>query len=126
MPASLYRLAGKPHPTEANQPVAAPETVVEVQKILETTDVAQTESLPEVENNDEIAAQAEVSSVESTSTDESVESSDGEAAPVQYPTWDASWTKAQLLEVAVQLNLAVTSANTKTQIVEALTAATSS
>lgn len=42
----------------------------------------------------------------------------------QAPVWDASWTKSQLLEVASQLQLTVTSANTKAQIIEALTAAT--
>jgi len=39
------------------------------------------------------------------------------------PAWDASWTKAQLLGVAQSKGLSVTTANTKAEIVAALTAA---
>ena len=41
-----------------------------------------------------------------------------------YPAWDVSWSKTQLLAVAQSLNLSVTSLNTKTEIINALTSAT--
>lgn len=43
----------------------------------------------------------------------------------QTITWDPNATKAQLLEIAAQLQIPVTSVNTKAQIIEALTLATS-
>ncbi|NBR00419.1 MAG: hypothetical protein EBT79_02485 [Actinobacteria bacterium] len=46
-----------------------------------------------------------------------------EPAPAPTPTWDASWTKAQLIVVAQSKGLSVTSSNTKADILAALTAA---
>jgi hypothetical protein len=43
--------------------------------------------------------------------------------PPSEPEWDPTWTKARLVEVAVRKGLSVTLANTKADIVAALTAA---
>lgn len=43
--------------------------------------------------------------------------------PVAAPQWEPTWTKSQLLAVAQAKNLSVTSANTKADIIAALTAA---
>jgi len=43
--------------------------------------------------------------------------------PVAAPQWEPTWTKSQILAVAQAKNLSVTSANTKAEIVAALTAA---
>lgn len=43
--------------------------------------------------------------------------------PPAEPEWDPTWTKARLVEVAVRKGLSVTLANTKADIVAALTAA---
>lgn len=103
MPASVYRMAGRPHYTETPTAAPSPEPVAEeitaLQEKVETT-----------------PAEA---SVETTQTAEPA------SASVSYPTWDPSWTKTKLLEVATSLNLTVTIDNTKAQIIAALTEATS-
>jgi hypothetical protein len=110
MPASLYRLANKPHYTEHQasatvvaselpaQPVAVEDPVINV--------IEQPTVEPVISDDPPVA-------VEPVTT-------------TQAPVWDSAWTKAQLLDVATQLGLEVTLANTKAQIIEALTAATSS
>ena len=47
---------------------------------------------------------------------------EGVPDPDPAPTWDASWTKAQLLVVAQTRGLPLTMANTKAEIVAGLTA----
>jgi len=61
-------------------------------------------------------AEAEAPAAEAEVTEESGE------APAPVLTWDASMVKADLLAIAQQLGLAVTSANTKTEILAALDA----
>jgi hypothetical protein len=112
MPASLYRLANKPHHTEAQVSTAAvvPEPTVQAAAVEEPVNAVSEEPAVEPATADDTLASS---------------ASDSQPEPV-VPTWDPSWTKAQLLDVATQLGLEVTSANTKVQIIEALTAATSS
>lgn len=109
MPAAVYRMAGRPHHTEVIAAAPSPEPVAEVitvsqEKVETVTDEA----------NPGLVQTSEQSTV-----------SDPENASMSYPTWDASWTKAKLLEVATALNLPVTIDNTKAQIIAALTEATS-
>lgn len=47
---------------------------------------------------------------------------EAEPAPVVGPTWSSSMTKSELLAVASQLGLTVSSSNTKAEILEALDA----
>lgn len=131
MPASLYRLVGKPHHTEvsevSSEPVEANEAVqsavvepvasvgiVNESHVESTIDVSPTETLQEETASDQTTSQSDEATDSATSVEQS-----------QVVTWDPSWSKTQLLEVALQLNLEVTSLNTKTQIIQALTAATS-
>jgi hypothetical protein len=99
MPASLYRLAGRPHPAEVStaQPASAQVNSVEA------------EAIESFEENNAIVLQ---------------EIQASEPAPVVQPTpqatWDVGWTKTQLLVVANELGLNVTSTNTKTEILAAL------
>ena len=108
MPASVYRLAGRPHHTERqvtnvdSSPFDAPEQM---------STIADVQSSPTVDSTPEQAANVESAEVSPSSN--------------QYPTWDPAWTKSQLLEVAAQLGLSVSLVNTKAQIIDALTAATS-
>jgi hypothetical protein len=46
-----------------------------------------------------------------------------DAASTPQPKWEPTWTKSQLIAVAQGMGLSVTSSNTKTEIVAALTAA---
>jgi hypothetical protein len=110
MPASLYRLANKPHYTEAH------ESTNNVVAELNTQPVTVEEPVSAV--SEELAVEP-AKSDDPPSTPEPVSVS-------QAPAWDPGWTKTQLLEVATRLGLEVTSSNSKVQIIEALTAATSS
>jgi len=104
MPASLYRLVGKPHHAEIEQ---SQDTVAEPQ-VHEVTPVES----------------PVVADPEPTVQDQTSVPSEETSSPVTV-TWDPSWTKAKLLEAAASLGLPVTSINTRAEIIEALTAATS-
>jgi len=106
MPASIYRMAGRPHFTEA--PPTNPEA-------LETS----------ASGPDAVAVSEEVIQ-EEVVVDPPVESEKVEepAALSPMPNWDPSWSKSQLLAVATKLNLEMSITNTKTEIISALTAAT--
>lgn len=114
MPATTYRMVGRPHPNEVA--TAAPAPAPPPQSTIEETATTQEELTPAP-----VAAQ-----VEAASTVVETEVVDPTPAPASFPTWDATWAKAKLLEVAVILNLPVTVDSTKAQIIAALTAATSS
>jgi hypothetical protein len=116
MPASLYRLAGKPHHTEIRAEVSDPQIVEETAP-----------EVTPVETSDVVAAITDEAAIPETPAQESPEPEEESvqenvAAP---PVWEPTWTKTQLLAVAAQLNLPVTMENTKTEIIAALTAATS-
>ena len=98
MPASLYRMAGKPHFTELTQEQAVDET-------------------KPVEDS---VAEVELTEVTQQPPDSPAES---ETAASSTPTWDPAWTKTRLLEVALSLGLNVASTNTKVEIIAALEAA---
>lgn len=122
MPASLYRLVGKQHHTEpiVNEPESTPIT-------FQPEDF----KAPQVEETsvlDSFANQSENNDVSSTLAEEditpaSVDSEDEESSPEETPTWDASWTKTQLLAVAKEIGLNVSVLNTKTEILAALSSA---
>lgn len=113
MAASLYRLANKAHPLDA--PATAAQVVDQIVVATHKDEV----SAPAVELEEPDDSFKIVESAPTDSTNE-----DPEPPPVQAVAWDPNWTKAQLLEVTLQLNLNVTVANTKTQIIEALKLAT--
>ena len=72
----------------------------------------------------EVAPEPEATTAEPEQTLEDVIGSIVDPEPVPAPpAWDASWTKAQLLVVSQSKGLSVTTANTKAEIVAALTAA---
>jgi len=119
MPASLYRLAGRPHPAEVStaQPVqearAAEESIsaVDARPTSAQVNSVEAEVIESFEENNVIVSQ-ETQTPEPT-PEPTVE-------PTPQATWDASWTKTQLLVVANELGLNVTSTNTKTEILAAL------
>ena len=113
MAASLYRLANKTHPLDA--PATAAQVVDQI--VVDTHKDEAPAPAVELEEPDN-----SLKEVESVPTD--ITNKDPEPPPAQAVAWDPNWTKAQLLEVALQLNLNVTVANTKTQIIEALKLAT--
>lgn len=130
MPASLYRLVGRQHHTEVteqsnqilNQPEvgdSSPETV----KVETPADVVTAESPTTVENIEvEPAVEAPVEKLDNTSAQISEELNVVKPA---IPAWDPTWSKSQLLDVASKLGLNITALNTKAQIIDALTAASS-
>lgn len=70
----------------------------------------------------EPAPEPEVAAVSELEPEPQVEAV-SEPEPVAPPEWEPTWTKAQLLVVAQSKGLSVTAANTKADIVAALTAA---
>lgn len=123
MPASVYRMAGRPHPTEA--PVAdLAQVVPPTGELIESSYVEtldsriddQLEAAPKTAESDVLAPEPELRVAEEETH---------EPEPVNYPAWDPGWTKTKLLEVATSLKLGVTVENTKSQIIAALTRATS-
>jgi len=121
MPASLYRLAGKPHPAEVStaQPIqearAAEESIsaVDARPTSAQVNSVEAEVIESFEENNVIVSQE-------TQTPEPVPVPEPAVKPTLQATWDASWTKTQLLGVANELGLNVTSTNTKTEILAAL------
>lgn len=101
MPASLYRLAGKPHPAEVSTAQPAPAQV----------NSAEAEVIESFEENNPIVSQE-------TQAPEPVP--EPAVKPTPQATWDVGWSKTQLLGVANELGLNVTSTNTKTEIIAAL------
>lgn len=118
MPASLYRLAGRHHPVE--QPAADVESapVIEVVEQVATSQFEQTIEA----STPQLPAEQVVDPTNAVDEDPAVP----EPAAPTYPVWDSSWTKTKLLGIATDLGLAVTIDSTKSEIVAALTAATSS
>jgi len=116
MPASLYRLAGKPHHSDApelpeQEQTPVPEQVATEQQVEIQQEIVAVESNEPEHVNDQ--------------PDEQNDASDSSIEADPQPEWDASWSKSQLLVVANQLGLNLTSVNTKSEIVAALTSATS-
>ncbi len=112
MPATLYNLVNRKHP--ADEVTTSHE---------ETHSISANDETPPAEA--EIPAQA--AAIEEATATETLDEAAPEAEAVaepSYPEWDPSWSKTQLLSVAQSLNLNVTSINTKTEIINALTAAT--
>lgn len=119
MPASLYNLANRKHHAEINVvELSKVETVVlppepKLEQESQVLEIASDDHVDVVNNESSVVNEQET---QVSTTEDTVETS--------YPEWDASWSKAQLLTVAQSLNLPVTSINTKSEIVSALTAAT--
>jgi hypothetical protein len=98
MPASLYRLAGKPHHTE---PPVVVETIVapsepEVQQVVE-----------------EVIQPPEV-------TVEEVFESTPEIVEPPKIVWDSTWTRTKLYQVAIDAGLSVDATMTKANIINVL------
>jgi hypothetical protein len=142
MPASLYRMVGRPHYTEVPQPeVEQPVTQVVTPEIVpepvldqpEPTEMlasfaAQVEepAVDVVEEAQEIPHVVETVDNETTTAESEPEVEGVVVSAPEVPTWEPTWSKTQLLAVAIQLGLSVTSSSTKNEIIAALTAATSS
>lgn len=106
MPASLYRMAGKPHFTEGpRMDLEALETSANGPAVVAVSE--------EVIQKEEIVDPP----IESEKVDEPATFS-------PMPNWDPGWSKSQLLAVATKLNLEMSITNTKTEIISALTEAT--
>lgn len=129
MPASLYRLVGKPHHAEVSENVKAAESVNVVNEPAVSVNVESpvvvAATTPDALANDNVVEA--VSAVDS-STSPVVNSklTVTETPTASLPTWDPNWSKTQLLAVASKLGLPVTNLSTKTEIIKALTAATAS
>ena len=119
MPASLYRLVGKPHHAEApeaqlSQNEKATETVGNV--IEQPVPVVAPEPVVEAapaETVEETVATVEPPAVQLSETE----------TPVAKVTWDSSWTKSQLLQAANEMGLSLPSTSTKADIIAALESA---
>lgn len=114
MPASLYNLVNRKHHFDV-EPVVAEPTVPELQ----TQNNIQVVDVPA-----EVVVESVI--VEADSAETQGQQAVEQNVEVSFPSWDASWSKTQLLAVAQSMNLSVTSVSTKTEIVNALTAATKS
>jgi len=118
MPASLYNLANRKHHSETQAEVA-PTIVVDnaavAEQIVDSSVVLPANAVA----SDEAAAVQE----SETAQEPAAENAEAADEKISYPAWDVSWSKTQLLAVAQSLNLSVTSLNTKTEIINALTSA---
>lgn len=111
MPASLYRLSGKPHHSEVQpqpQRDVAPEAVnthVEQAQVIEPELVVE-QKADDSTHVDDVKPQVS----------ENVE----EVTTQVLPSWEPAWTKTQLFDVAVAAGLPVTATNTKSEIIALL------
>jgi hypothetical protein len=105
MPASLYRLASKPH--HAETPAVSNQSIQEIEPTQLPDSIAIVEAEPQAQ---------EAPLPQSAESDAPAETG--------VVSWDPNWTKTKLLDFALSLGLNVTSTNTKTEIISALTAAT--
>ena len=109
MPASLYRLANKPHHTEI--PVVNNRTAQEIEATHIVSNVTTTEG--ESQSHEPQIVQ-----------DVSANDPSDPTAEASVASWDPGWTKTKLLDFALSLGLSVSSTSTKTEIINALTTAT--
>ena len=109
MPASLYRLAGKEHPTVVvdNKPV---EQVVVQDAVVQVVE--------------EVVTQLETP-VAAVVVEETVSAITVETPAAQKLVWDAAWTRTKLYQFAVDNGVSVNNSMSKTQIIDALTKANS-
>jgi len=115
MPATLYNLVNRQHPSIPTTPPEEP--AVPEAKVEDAVEIA---AIPVSESS------SSFETVEESSAPASVEEVSAPELTVSYPSWDAAWSKSQLLAVAQSLNLQVTSISTKAEIISALTIATKS
>ncbi len=113
MPASLYRLANKPHHSEV--PAQAENVQEAVEPAVEQTQVTATELV------NEQPTEGKETVVNDVSEPEVVDQQSSETT-VSRPVWESSWTRSQLFQVANSLGLPVTSTSTKSEIIALLTA----
>ena len=114
MPAALYRLAGKPHPTETVDKVVE-QTIAEDTQVVEQV-VVQAEVPQEVvEAVEPVVAQVETP----------VETVVEQVVETPKLVWDSSWSRTKLYQFAVDNKIAVTNTMTKNQIIDALNTANS-
>jgi hypothetical protein len=124
MPATLYNLVNRQHPSIPTTPpevsavseISAKEDASEV-KAEETVKI---EAALSLEDSGDSHVVAEDSSSLTSISDEV----DSVEPTVVYPDWDASWSKTKLLAVAQSLNLSVNALSSKNEIVSALSSAT--
>lgn len=114
MPAALYRLAGKPHPTETVDKVVE-QTIAEDTQVVEQV-VVQAEAPQEVVE----AVEPVVTQVETP-----VETVVEQVVETPKLVWDSSWSRTKLYQFAVDNKVAVTNTMTKNQIIDALNTANS-
>ena len=114
MPASLYRLSGKPHHSEVS---SQPQQDVSHEVIVAHVEQAQVIE-PELVVEQTVDDSNRVDDVESQ-TAEAVETAE-EVTPPAQPTWEPTWTKSQLFDFAVARGLPVTATNTKSEIIALL------
>ena len=111
MPASLYRLSGRPHHSEVS---SQPQQNVSSESVVAHVEQAQVIE-PELVVEQTVEDSNHVDDVES----QAVETSEELPTPVQ-PTWEPTWTKSQLFDLAVSQGLPATAANTKSEIIALL------
>lgn len=118
MPAALYRLAGKPHPTET------------VDKVVEQTIAEDTQVVEQVVEQVVVQAEAPQEVVEAvepvvTQVETPVETVVEQVVETPKLVWDSSWSRTKLYQFAVDNKIAVTNTMTKNQIIDALNTANS-
>jgi hypothetical protein len=113
MPASLYRLANRPHHSEVSARTQNVQTTVE--PVIEQAQVIATELVNEQPAEVQTAAVSEVLDAQT------IDHQDSEPV-VNLPVWETSWTRSQLFQVASSAGLSVSSTSTKSEIIALLTA----
>jgi hypothetical protein len=111
MPASLYRLAGKPHHSEVSTQLQQTVVTDVADAFLEQAQVVE----PELAVEQKAIISAQVNDIDSN-VSENVE----ENVVKTQLSWEPSWTKTQLFDVAVAAGLPVTATNTKSEIIALL------
>jgi hypothetical protein len=107
MPASLYRLAGKPHHSEVSTQLQQTVVTDVADAFLEQAQVVE----PELAVEQKAIISAQVNDIDSNVSENVVKT---------QLSWEPSWTKTQLFDVAVAAGLPVTATNTKSEIIALL------
>jgi hypothetical protein len=107
MPASLYRLAGKPHHSEVSTQLQQTVVTDVADAFLEQAQVVE----PELAVEQKAIISTQVNDIDSNVSENVVKT---------QLSWEPSWTKTQLFDVAVAAGLPVTATNTKSEIIALL------
>ena len=118
MPASLYRLAGKPHHAEIPAVYPSQDGVAEASSNVAEQQVPVATPAPVVE-----AIPIEMVKESVAVIDQPAPQPVEPEPATSKAAWDSSWTKTQLLQVANEMGLSLSITSTKADIIAALESA---